>query len=183
MRSRRRSRGVRARRAGRFPRPNLTMRELIGLVLAFAVSNAFLSWIDPGHAASDAGRSSSLWNGLLAFYLGFAFLQAWIRSRDPMDADGRRGSRPASPTRAMDGAWGSAEATVDRRDDALLHAAFLFEPGSSGSGWSADLDWTVGRDRDPADRLGRRAILVADAMWRTADRGDVLDRPRGRADR
>jgi hypothetical protein len=65
-------------RRGPFPWPNLTMRELIGLVVAFAVSNAFLAWFNP-RAAAD-GFLFAVWNGLLASYLGFAFLQAWVRS-------------------------------------------------------------------------------------------------------
>src|SRR5262249_17457267 len=71
---------------GPCPRPNLTMRELIGLVLAFAVSNAFLSWIEHasgsmrGHVVASNPVAFGVWNGLLAFYMGFAFLQAWIRS-------------------------------------------------------------------------------------------------------
>jgi hypothetical protein len=73
-------RDVRKPRAprGHFPRPNLTMRELIGLVLAFALSNALLSWLTPGMAQDPV--VFVLWNGMLAFYLGFAFLQAWIGS-------------------------------------------------------------------------------------------------------
>ena len=56
----------------------MTLRELIGLVVAFAVSNAFLSWFNP-QAASNVVLFA-IWNGLLTFYLGFAFLQAWTRS-------------------------------------------------------------------------------------------------------
>src|SRR4051794_2257 len=63
---------------GRFPRPNLTLRELIGLVAAFAVSNALLSWFNPA-AALDVWLFA-IWNGVLCLYLGFAFLQAWVRS-------------------------------------------------------------------------------------------------------
>src|SRR4029079_10877390 len=64
--------------SGAFPRPNLTMRELIGLVLAFAVSNACLSWIErasgsmPGHVVASNPVAFGVWNGLLAFYMGFA---------------------------------------------------------------------------------------------------------------
>ena len=102
---------------GRFPRPNLTMRELIGLVLAFAVSNAFLSWITPGGSPDPV--AFVLWNGMLAFYLGFAFAQAWIRSVIRWSADGRRGSaRPRHAT--MDRARGGRSDRY-RRDDALLH--------------------------------------------------------------
>ncbi len=60
-------------RRGHFPRPNMTLRELIGLVVAFAVSNAFLSWFNP-RAASNVVLFA-VWNATLAFYLGFAFLQ------------------------------------------------------------------------------------------------------------
>jgi hypothetical protein len=93
---------------GRFPRPNLTMRELIGLVVAFAVSNAFLSWIDPT-AASNVGVFA-VWNGLLAFYLGFAFVQAWLRSVIRWIRTG-----DASPVGGGSPRWtalGVAEATV-----------------------------------------------------------------------
>jgi hypothetical protein len=63
---------------GRFPRPNLTLRELIGLVVAFAVSNAFLARFNP--PAAHHVFLFAFWNGALGLYLGFAFLQAWVRS-------------------------------------------------------------------------------------------------------
>src|SRR5262249_38788174 len=63
---------------GRFPWPRMTLRELIGLVVAFAVSNAFLSWLDPVEALDIF--VFAIWNGLLSAYLGFAFLQSWLRS-------------------------------------------------------------------------------------------------------
>jgi hypothetical protein len=92
---------------GRFPRPNLTMRELIGLVLAFAVSNAFLAWENPIGASNAV--VAGIWNGMLALYLGFAFVQAWIRSVSRWyrtgDAD------PPGPRRRWT-ALGVAEATV-----------------------------------------------------------------------
>lgn len=56
----------------------MTLRELIGLVLAFAVSNAFLSWLTPW--ASSNPTLFGIWNGLLACYLGFAFFQSWMQS-------------------------------------------------------------------------------------------------------
>ena len=56
----------------------MTLRELFGLVVAYAISNAFLSWFDPS-AATDL-LLFAIWNGVLTLYLGFAFLQAWIRS-------------------------------------------------------------------------------------------------------
>ncbi len=93
---------------GRFPRPNLTMRELIGLVLAFALSNAFLSWITPGAAQDPV--VFVLWNGMLAFYLGFAFLQAWIGSVIRWTRTGE-GEPPGLATRRWT-ALGVAEATV-----------------------------------------------------------------------
>jgi hypothetical protein len=92
---------------GRFPRPNLTMRELIGLVLAFAVSNAFLSWMSPV-AASNA-LLFGIWNGMLAVYLGFAFVQAWIRSAIRWY---RTGDADPPGARRRWTALGVAEATV-----------------------------------------------------------------------
>jgi hypothetical protein len=91
-----------------FPRPNLTMRELLGLVAAFAVSNAFLAWFSPRAAGNDF--LFAVWNGLLAFYLGFAFLQAWVRSilRWMRTGDGSPPGR--TPPRWT--ALGVAEATV-----------------------------------------------------------------------
>ena len=93
---------------GHFPRPNLTLRELIGLVVAFAVSNAFLSWANPMAAVNLV--VFAVWNGMLALYLGFAFFQAWIRSI-------RRWIRTgdASPPGRMPPRWtalGVAEGTV-----------------------------------------------------------------------
>lgn len=64
--------------SGRFPRPNMTMRELIGLVAAFALSNAFLNWLYPW--AAHNALTFGFWNGLLVVYLGYAFLQAWVRA-------------------------------------------------------------------------------------------------------
>lgn len=104
-----RSRAIPGRRVprGPFPRPNLTMRELIGLVLAFAISNAFLAWTNP--AASAIPVLAALWNSVLAAYLGFAFFQAWVRSAlrwyRTGDAD------PPGPPRRWT-ALGVAEATV-----------------------------------------------------------------------
>ncbi len=126
---------------GPFPRPNLTMRELIGLVLAFAVSNAFLSWIEhasgpaPGHVVASNPIAFGIWNGLLAFYLGFAFLQAWVRSvnrwRRTGDAD------PRLPRRWT--ALGVAEATVIG-GTMLCCLQFLF--GLVSAGRAGNLDWT-----------------------------------------
>ncbi len=84
--------------SGRFPRPNLTMRELIGLVAAFAISNAFLAWLNPW--ASRNVVAFVIWNSLLGLYLGFAFLQAWtgaiirwLRTGNPEPRGARAGGR------------------------------------------------------------------------------------------
>ena len=93
---------------GRFPRPNMTLRELIGLVVAFAVSNAFLSWFNPWAASNVV--LFAIWNGMLTIYLGFAFLQAWTRSIGRWLRTG-----DASPPGRYPPRWtalGVAEATV-----------------------------------------------------------------------
>ncbi len=93
---------------GRYPRPRMSLQELIGLVVAFAVSNAFLSWMNP-QAASDAFLFL-IWNLALGFYLGFAFLQAWIRS---VVRSIRAGDRsPPARIRTRWTALGVAETTV-----------------------------------------------------------------------
>lgn len=94
--------------SGHFPRPNLTLRELIGLVVAFAVSNAFLSWINPG-AATDF-ILFAVWNGMLALYLGFAFVQAWARSIVRWSRTGDASPPGRTPPRWT--ALGVAEGTV-----------------------------------------------------------------------
>jgi hypothetical protein len=149
---------------GLFPRPNLTMRELIGLVLAFAVSNAFLSWIASGPArrhilASNPIAFVGVWNGLLALYLGFAFLQAWIRSvirwTRTGDAD------PPLPRRWT--ALGVAEATVIG-GTMLCCLQFLFGLASEGRFASPEgLDWTA-----PVAILliGSAAGMMVLRMWR-----------------
>jgi hypothetical protein len=93
--------------SGRFPRPNMTMRELIGLVAAFALSNAFLDWLNPW--ASRNVVLFIIWNGALALYLGFAFVQAWVGSIIRWIRTGRSEApgRPRTWT-----ALGVAEATV-----------------------------------------------------------------------
>jgi hypothetical protein len=93
---------------GRFPRPNLTLRELIGLVVAFAVSNAFLSWMNPRAAANFF--LFAVWNGMLALYLGFAFVQAWVRSILRWNRTGDSSPPGRKPPRWT--ALGVAEATV-----------------------------------------------------------------------
>jgi hypothetical protein len=93
---------------GRFPRPNMTLRELIGLVVAFAVSNAFLSWFNP--VAASNVLLFAIWNGMLTFYLGFAFLQAWIRSIGRWLRTGDASPPGRNPPRWT--ALGVAEATV-----------------------------------------------------------------------
>lgn len=93
---------------GPFPRPNLTMRELIGLVLAFAISNAFLAWASHGEPIHPA--ISAFWNGVLASYLGLAFLQSWVRSILRWIRTGHAEPRRRRPQRWT--ALGVAEATV-----------------------------------------------------------------------
>jgi hypothetical protein len=77
-------------------------------VVTFAVSNAFLSWLNPV-AASNVVLFAA-WNGLLASYLGFAFLQAWIRSVFRWYRTGD--SSPRLRTSPRWTALGVAEATV-----------------------------------------------------------------------
>ena len=127
---------------GRFPRPNLTMRELIGLVLAFAVSNALLSWIEhaagspAGHVVASTPVALVVWNGMLALYLGFAFFQAWVRSvirwTRTGDAD------PPLPRRWT--ALGVAEATVI---GGTMLCCLQFLSGLVAAGSVGGLDWTA----------------------------------------
>ena len=123
-------------RRGRFPRPNLTLRELIGLVLAFAVSNAFLSRLNPV-AASNVALFAA-WNGLLAFYLGFAFLQAWTRSMMRWYRTGDASPPGRTPPRWT--ALGVAEATVI--GGTLVACLLLMMERASGRGLD-DEDWAV----------------------------------------
>ena len=95
-------------RRGPFPRPNLTLRELLGLVVACAVSNAFLSWIIPRPARNVV--VFAFWNGMLALYLGFAFVQAWARSIVRWVQTGDASPPGRRPRRWT--ALGVAEATV-----------------------------------------------------------------------
>jgi hypothetical protein len=137
------------------------MRELIGLVLAFAISNAFLSWIEhasgsmPGHVVASNPVAFGIWNGLLAFYLGFAFFQAWVRSvnrwRRTGDAD------PPLPRRWT--ALGVAEATVIG-GTMLCCVQFLF--GLMTAGKVGNLDWT-----GPVAILliGSTAAVMVFRMW------------------
>jgi hypothetical protein len=140
---------------GPFPRPNLTMRELIGLVAAFAISNAFLSLMNP--AAALNAVLFAIWNGLLALYLGFAFLQAWIRSvirwRRTGDA-GPPGRRPRRWT-----ALGVAEATVIGGTMSACSMLMLEKARNSGFGG----DWTA-----PIAILlsGSAAGIMVLRMWR-----------------
>jgi hypothetical protein len=138
------------------------MRELVGLVLAFAVSNALLSWIEHAsgstqpHVVASNPVAFGIWNGLLALYLGFAFLQAWVRSvirwRRTGDAD------PPLPRRWT--ALGVAEATVIG-GTMLCCLQFLF--GLASAGRVGNLDWT-----GPVAILliGSAAGIMVLRMWR-----------------
>ncbi len=152
------TRDVRKPRAprGHFPRPNLTMRELIGLVVAFAVSNAFLTWMNP--EASRHFILFAFWNGLLAFYLGFAFFQAylrsilrWIRTGDASPAE----RRPRRWT-----ALGVAEATVI--GGTMIWCVLLLLNLSGGWNVHGD-DWTA-----PIAILaiGSASAIMVLRMWR-----------------
>jgi hypothetical protein len=140
------------------------MRELIGLVLAFAISNAFLSWIErasgsmPGHVVASNPVAFAVWNGLLAFYLGFAFLQAWIRSvirwRRTGDAE-PPGRRPRRWT-----ALGVAEATVIGGTMvccAQIVFAMVSSPGIKAHDWTAPVTILL---------LGSAAGIIVLRMWR-----------------
>jgi hypothetical protein len=86
----------------------MTLRELIGLVVAFAISNAFLARMNP--VAASNVLLFALWNGMLSLYLGFAALQAWIRSIIRWRRTGDTSSPGRLPPRWT--ALGVAEATV-----------------------------------------------------------------------
>ena len=158
---------------GPFPRPNLTLRELIGLVVAFAVSNAFLAWFNP-RAASN-WLLFAVWNGLLAFYLGFAFLQSWIRSILHWIRTGDASPPGRKPPRWT--ALGVAEATViagtlficvmmmieklssrglDEDDWAVLTTIVLV---SGIYAMTVRALWRCDRDRD------LRAVLTPGRLW------------------
>jgi hypothetical protein len=162
-----RSRDIPGRRASRgpFPRPNLTMRELIGLVLAFAVSNAFLSWINP-RAASNAVLFG-IWNGLLACYLGFAFLQAWVRS---LIRWFRTGEADPPGLRRRWTALGVAEATVI--GGTMFGCSMLMLEQARGSAFGG------GDLAAPATILviGSAAAIVVLRMWRTEPGKSLTDR-------
>jgi hypothetical protein len=138
----------------------MTLRELIGLVVAFAVSNAFLSWINP-FAASNVLLFAT-WNGLLGFYLGFAFLQAWIRSILRWNRTG-----DASPPGRLPQRWtalGVAEATVI--GGTVAGCLFLTLEKGVNRGLSGD-DWAT---------LGTILLITAAGaiavgrIWRRDDR-------------
>jgi hypothetical protein len=148
---------------GRFPRPNLTMRELIGLVLAFALSNAFLSWMN--HAVATNVVLFAFWNGMLALYLGFAFLQAWVRSVTRWMRTGHADPPARRPPRWT--ALGVAEATVI--GGTMFGCSVLMLEKARGSTFGGD-DWAV-----PATILligTAGGIIVLRTMRR--ERGDSL---------
>jgi hypothetical protein len=117
----------------------MTLRELIGLVVAFAVSNAFLSWFKPSRNEDSLDVALfAFWNGMLGFYLGFAFLQAWARSIGRWLRTG-----DASPPGRYPPRWtalGVAEATVIGGTVACC-SAIMLEKGTS-RGLEAN-DWAV----------------------------------------
>lgn len=140
---------------GPFPRPNLTMRELIGLVLAFAISNAFLSWMN--RAAASNTLLFGIWNGALAIYLGFAFLQAWVRAVFRWSRTGH--ADPHGPRRPWT-ALGVAEGTVI--GGTMFGCSALMLERARGSLFGSD-DWVV-----PATILaiGSAASIMVLRMWR-----------------
>jgi hypothetical protein len=146
---------------GRFPRPNLTMRELIGLVLAFAVSNAFLSWVTPG--GSPDPIAFVLWNAMLAFYLGFAFAQAWIRSAIRWLRTGS--ANPPDHARRRWTALGVAEATVIG-GTMLCCTPFLF-PWMSGQGAATPIAILL---------IGSAGGILVLRMWRRKRRASLTGR-------
>jgi len=139
---------------GPFPRPNLTMRELIGLVLAFAISNAFLSWMN--RAAASNTLLFGIWNGALALYLGFAFLQAWVRAVIRWSRTGD--SDPPGPRRRWT-ALGVAEGTVI--GGTMFGCSVLMLERARGSLLGGD-DWIV-----PVTILaiGSAASIMVLKMW------------------
>jgi hypothetical protein len=139
------------------------MRELIGLVLAFAISNAFLTWIEtvsgarPGHVIASNAAAFVVWNGLLAFYLGFAFLQAWIRSVLRWQRTGDA-SPPGRPRRWT--ALGVAEATVIGGTMVCclqILFAMATAPGIATHDWTGPLMILL---------LGSAAGIMVLRMWR-----------------
>ncbi len=136
----------------------MTLHELIGLVVAFAVSNAFLSWMSP-QAASDAFLFL-IWNLALGFYLGFAFLQSWIRSvvRSIRAGDGDRSSPARIRTRWT--ALGVAETTVI--GGTLFACLWLMlekwrNQGLDGNDWAMLTTITL---------IGAASAIVVRTLWR-----------------
>lgn len=150
---------------GPFPRPNLTMRELIGLVLAFAISNAFLSWLNP--AAASNTLLFGIWNGAVAIYLGFAFLQAWVRSVIRWSRTGT--ADPPGPRRRWT-ALGVAEGTVI--GGTMFGCSVFMLERSRGSLLGGD-DWIA-----PATILaiGSAASIAVLRMWRNEPGKSLTDR-------
>ena len=104
---------------GHFPRPNMTLRELIGLVVAFAVSNAFLSWFNPPRGRPRTLSFFSFWNGMLSFYLGFAFPPGMASIDRAMASDGAMPSPPGRYPPRWTAAWRRG-GDGHRRDRGLL---------------------------------------------------------------
>ncbi len=74
--------GVPPPKRGSFPRPRISMRVLIRLVLTFAIANAFVAWViadSRNPYMANSGRYV-VWNICLALFLSFPFLS------DRMDA-------------------------------------------------------------------------------------------------
>jgi hypothetical protein len=143
----------------------MTLRELIGLVLAFAISNAFLSWMN--RAAASNTLLFGIWNGALAAYLGFAFLQSWIRAAIRWARTGD--AHPPGPRRRWT-ALGVAEGTVI--GGTMFGCSMLLIERARGSVFGGD-DWAA-----PAAILGigAAASVMVLKMWRREPGGSLTGR-------
>ncbi len=99
--------GVQQPTRGPFPRPRVSMRDLIRLVLTFAIANAFLAWVIAESRNPIIANSIryEVWNIFLALFLGLAFLRDWIDSmirwRGYDRADARRSGTRLADSMAM----------------------------------------------------------------------------------
>ncbi len=115
----------------------MTLRELIGLVVAFAVSNAFLSWFNP-QAASNVVLFA-IWNGMLAFLPGLCIPPGMGSIDRALASDGRCLATGAESA-AMDGARRRG-GDGHRRDCVLLLGAHARK--ARGLRVSIANDWAV----------------------------------------